>query len=149
MDWLAQVFGDFEDLTGTFSVLDITVGLVGGFVLTALVGLVYRITHRGVSYSQSYVQTLVLMGVVVALIMMIVGSNIARAFSLVGALSIIRFRNAVKATRDVGFIFLVMALGMGVGTRFYLLPLIATVVISLMIILMTRFDRFAHEMSNQ
>jgi len=105
MDWLAQVFGDFEDLTGTFSVLDITVGLVGAFLLTALVGLVYRITHRGVSYSQSYVQTLVLMGVVVALIMMIVGSNIARAFSLVGALSIIRFRNAVKETRDVGYIF--------------------------------------------
>src|SRR4030065_2705428 len=118
MDWLAQVFGDFEDLTGTFSVLDITVGLIGAFALTALVGLVYRITHRGVSYSQSYVQTLVLMGVVVALIMMIVGSNIARAFSLVGALSIIRFRNAVKETRDVGFIFLAMALGMSAGTGF-------------------------------
>ena len=45
------------------------------------------------------------MGMIVALVMLIVGSNIARAFALVGALSIIRFRNAVKETRDVGFIF--------------------------------------------
>src|SRR4030043_940481 len=127
MDWLAQVFGDFEDLTGTFSVLDITVGLIGAFVLTALVGLVYRITHRGVSYSQSYVQTLVLMGVVVALIMMIVGSNIARAFSLVGGLSILRVRHAVKETRDVGFIFCAIAIGMACGTKFYSLAAIATV----------------------
>ena len=94
MDWLTQVFGEVEDLTGTLSIADIAVALVGAFLLCALVGCVYRITHRGVSYSQSYVQTLVLMGMVVALIMMIVGSNIARAFSLVGALSIIRFRNA-------------------------------------------------------
>src|SRR4030065_1756254 len=149
MDWLAQVFGDFEDLTGTFSVLDITVGLIGAFALTALVGLVYRITHRGVSYSQSYVQTLVLMGVVVALIMMVLGSNIARAFSLVGALSIIRFRNAVKETRDVGFIFFTMAIGMAIGTKFYLLAVIAAVVISLMILLMTRFDWFARPVASQ
>jgi drug/metabolite transporter (DMT)-like permease len=49
---------------------------------------------------------------VVAVIMLIIGSNIARAFTLVGALSIIRFRNAVKETRDVGFIFFAMAIGM-------------------------------------
>ena len=54
-------------------------------------------------------QTLVLLGMVISLIMLVVGSNIARAFALVGALSIIRFRNAIKETRDVGFIFLVMA----------------------------------------
>ena len=49
--------------------------------------------------------------------MLIIGSNIARAFALVGALSIIRFRNAMKETRDVGFIFLIMAIGMAVGTE--------------------------------
>ena len=84
-----------------------------------MIGLVYRLTHRGISYSQSYVQTLVMMGMVVSLIMLVVGSNIARAFALVGALSIIRFRNAIKETRDVGFIFFAMAIGMATGTRFY------------------------------
>jgi uncharacterized membrane protein YhiD involved in acid resistance len=81
--------------------------------------------------------------------MMIVGSNIARAFSLIGALSIIRFRNAVKETRDVGFIFFSMAIGMAVGTKFYFLAIVAAVVISLMILLMTRFNWFAREMASQ
>jgi uncharacterized membrane protein YhiD involved in acid resistance len=80
---------------------------------------------------------------------MIVGSNIARAFSLVGALSIIRFRNAVKETRDVGFIFFTMAIGMAIGTKFYLLAVVAAVVISLMIVLMMRFDWFARDMASQ
>jgi len=149
MDWLAQVFSDFEDLTGTFSIADIAVALVGAFLLTAIVGLVYRITHRGVSYSQSYVQTLVLMGVVVALIMMIVGSNIARAFSLVGALSIIRFRNAVKETRDVGFIFWAMAIGMAAGTKFYTLAAVATVLIALAVLVMDRFDWYRSPNTSQ
>lgn len=149
MDWLTQVFGDFEDLTGTFSIADITVALVGAFLLTAIVGFVYRTTHRGTSYSQSYVQTLVLMGVVVALIMMIVGSNIARAFSLVGALSIIRFRNAVKETRDVGFIFWAMAIGMAAGTKFYTLAAVATVVIALAVLVMDRFDWFRMDNTTQ
>ena len=92
---LAQaIFDGFEDLTGTFSVADITMAMLLSFVLCSIVGLTYRMTHRGISYSQSYVQTLVLMGMVVSLVMLVVGSNIARAFSLVGALSIVRFRNA-------------------------------------------------------
>ena len=105
MIFAQAIFDGFEDLTGTFSVADITMAMVLSFVLCAIVGLTYRMTHRGISYSQSYVQTLVLMGMVVSLVMLIVGSNIARAFALVGALSIIRFRNAIKETRDVGFIF--------------------------------------------
>jgi len=140
---------NFTDLTGEFSVLDVVLAMVLSFVLSAFIVWIYKVTHRGTSYTQSFVFTLVLNGMVVALVMMIVGSNIARAFSLVGALSIIRFRNAVKETRDVGFIFFTMAIGMAVGTKFYLLAVIAAVVISLVILLMTRFNFFAREISNQ
>ena len=87
---------NFQDLTGEFSVLDIVTVMVLSFVLSTFIGWIYKITHRGSSYTQSFVLTLVMNGMVVSLVMMIVGSNIARAFSLVGALSIIRFRNAVK-----------------------------------------------------
>lgn len=87
---------------------------------------VYRWTHRAAGYSQSYTQSLVLMALVTTLIMIVIGSNIARAFSLVGALSIIRFRNAVKETRDVAYIFFVMAIAMACGTRFYALALAGT-----------------------
>jgi uncharacterized membrane protein YhiD involved in acid resistance len=137
------------DLSGEFSVMDVVLVMVLSFVLSAFIGWIYKITHRGTSYTQSFVFTLVLNGMIVAVVMMIVGSNIARAFSLVGALSIIRFRNAVKETRDVGFIFFTMAIGMAIGTRFYLLGVIAAIVISLIILLMTRFNWYAREMASQ
>lgn len=142
-------FFNFQDLTGEFSVLDIVVVMTLSFILSAFIGWIYKITHHGTSYTQSFVLTLVLNGMVVALVMMIVGSNIARAFSLVGALSIIRFRNAVKETRDVGFIFFTMVIGMAIGTKFYLLAIVGAAVISLMLVIMTRFDWFARETRSQ
>ena len=140
---------NFQDLTSEFTVIDVILVFSLSFVLSVFIGWIYKITHRGASYTQSFVFTLVLNGMVVALVMMIVGSNIARAFSLVGALSIIRFRNAVKETRDVGFIFFTMAIGMAVGTQFYTLAIIGAVVISLLILLMVRFDWFSQNISNQ
>jgi hypothetical protein len=95
------------------------------------------------------VHTLVIMGTVVSLIMLIIGSNIARAFALVGALSIIRFRNAMKETRDVGFIFMVMAIGMAVGTRFFLLGTFATATLSAFMIALSKFNMFAKEVTER
>ena len=140
---------DVQDLTGTFSVGDIAIALVLAFVLSSAIGWVYRATHRNVSYSQSYVQTLVMLGMIISLIMLVVGSNIARAFALVGALSVIRFRNAIKETRDVGFIFLVMGIGMACGTRFYLLAIAATVAICLATVVMQRFNWFQLSVQRQ
>jgi len=139
---------NITDLTSEFAVTDMVLVMVLSFVLSAAIGWIYQITHHGTSYTQSFVFTLVLNGMVVALVMLVIGSDIARAFSLVGALSIIRFRNAVKETRDVGFIFFTMAIGMAVGTRFYLLAIAGTISISLVILLMTRYNWFAREMSS-
>jgi uncharacterized protein DUF4956 len=140
---------DVQDLSGTFSVGDIAIALSLSFVLSAMIAWVYRFTHRNVSYSQSYVQTLVILGMLISLIMLVVGSNIARAFALVGALSVVRFRNAIKETRDVGFIFLVMGVGMATGTRFYTLAIVAAIVISLVIMVMFRFNWFAASVQRQ
>ncbi len=140
---------NINDLTGEFLVIDIVIVMVLSFGLSAFIGWIYKITHQGSSYAQSFVMTLVMNGMIVALVMLIVGSDIARAFSLVGALSIIRFRNAIKETRDVGFIFFTMVIGMAVGTRFYLLGVVGAVVISLIILLMTRMNWFSQEVNNQ
>lgn len=143
MDEIVQDLERFKDLTSAFTLSDVAIVLALSLVLSSIVASTYRFTHRGTSYSQSFAQTLVLMGMVTALIMLIIGSNIARAFSLVGALSVIRFRNAVKETRDVGFMFLVMALGMACGTRFYMLAVFATAVLSAVLVLMAKLDLFA------
>lgn len=143
MDELIKEMERSGDLSTNITFFDVALALFLSFALSLIVAAVYRYTHKGVSYSQQYVQTLVIMGTVVSLIMLIIGSNIARAFALVGALSIIRFRNAVKETRDVGFIFLAMAIGMAVGTRFFLLAAFATAALSLFIVVMSKFDFFA------
>ena len=146
---IIEQFTSLQDLTSCFSVLDITIALTLSFLLNAFIGYIYMKTHKGTSYTQSYVHTLVMMGMIIAIIMLIVGSNIARAFSLVGALSIIRFRNAVKETRDVGFIFFAMAIGMAMGTKFYLLGIIATAVISAVVMIMYKFNWYARPITSQ
>ncbi len=140
---------DLVDLSGTFNTLDIILVLSLSFVLSTIVGFVYRATHQNISYSQSYVQTLIVVCMVIAVLMLVVGSNIARAFALVGAFSVIRFRNALKETRDVGFIFLVMAIGMATGTRFYALAIAATVSICVVILLMMKLNAFASNIQRQ
>ena len=149
MDELLKELERTGNLTSSVSFFDVAISLFLAFATSLVLGWVYRATHRGTSYSQQYVQTLVMMGTVVSLIMLIIGSNVARAFALVGALSIIRFRNAMKETRDVGFIFLVMAIGMAVGTRFYLLAIFATAALSAFILVMTRFNFFAKEITER
>jgi len=130
-------------------VADVLFVTILSFLLSLVIAWVYKITYKGVSYTQSYVHTLIMMSMIVAIIMLIIGSNIARAFSLVGALSIIRFRNAVKDTRDVGYIFFAMAIGMACGTRFYLLAIIATFVISFMLWGMASLNLFAKDVREQ
>jgi hypothetical protein len=149
MDELLRDFDLWGTLTGDpsdyFTLADVFIVLVLSFLLCLVVAWVYRYTHRGVSYSQSFAQTLVIMGTTVALIMLIIGSNIARAFALVGALSIIRFRNPVKESRDVAFIFLSMAIGMACGTRFYTLAIYSTAALSAFVVILARGGLFAKE----
>ena len=130
-----------ENTTQVFTMLDVVLTITLSFALSMVIAWTYKNTHHGSSYSQTFVQTLIILAMVVGIVMLIIGSNIA-AFTLVGALSIVRFRNAVKETRDVGFIFFAMAIGMACGTQFYLLAIVSTVLISLLIWVMVREDMF-------
>ncbi|MCC7011620.1 MAG: DUF4956 domain-containing protein [Planctomycetes bacterium] len=113
--------------------------LCTSFFLSLILAYVYRQTHRGISYSVSLVHTMIIMAITTALIMEIIGSNIARAFSLVGALSIIRFRTAIKEPRDVGFLFGSMAVGMACGTGFFALATLFTLFLSPVVYFLFRF----------
>lgn len=146
---LNTLLNQLQDSTQTFTGQDVVLTIILSFLLSLIIGWVYRATHQGASYSQTFVQTLVIVSMVVGIVMLIVGSNIARAFTLVGALSIVRFRNAIKETRDVGFIFFAMAIGMACGTRFYLLAIVATLIICLLIWVMSREDMFAKDLREQ
>jgi uncharacterized membrane protein YhiD involved in acid resistance len=127
-------------LGGGFGLWEVITALLLSFFMSLVIAYVYRETHQGVSYSVSLVHTMIIMSVTIALIMLIIGSNVARAFALVGALSIIRFRNAIKESRDVAFIFMTMAVGMAAGTGFYLAGIIFTLFVSGMVYFLHRFN---------
>lgn len=124
-DFMAEI-SKFSNLGTVLSLTEIVVCLVLSFVLSVITAKTYQITYRGASFSPAFMHTLVICAMVIGAVMLIIGSNIARAFSLVGALSIIRFRNAVKDPRDVAYIFLAMAIGMAAGTGFYLVAVAIT-----------------------
>ena len=145
MDQLIKEMEKLKDMTSVFTMWDVAFAMGLSFLLALVIAKTYKETHRGISYSQAYVQTVVLMTMVVSVIMLIIGSNLARAFSLVGALSIVRFRNAVKETRDVGFVFFAMAVGMACGTRFYTMAVFITLIICGCILLMYKLNLFAKE----
>ncbi len=109
----------------------ILINLLLAFALGIVVSWIYRWTHRGFSYSVSFVHTLVLLSSITAFVMMVIGNSIARAFSLVGALSIIRFRTPVKDTRDTAFVFLSLGIGFAAGTGAYVIAVLGTVAIGL------------------
>ena len=113
-----------------YSYIEMVTNMVAAFVIGVLLSIVYRTTHKGLSYSQSFTQTIVFVTVIVAIVMMVIGGSLARAFALVGALSIIRFRTVLKDTKDMSYIFGALALGMAVGTSNYFLAGAGTVAVS-------------------
>ena len=110
---------------------EIIINLIIAFFLGFVISLVYKKTHKGLSYSQSFVLTNIFVCVIVSMVIMVIGNNLARAFALVGALSIIRFRTVVKDTKDTAFIFWSLASGMASGTGSYFLAISGTAVISM------------------
>ena len=119
MDQLLQEsLNDFNIVTAVVAI-DVVMSILMASLFNFILAKFYIITHGGYSYSRSFVHSIVLVGVTIALIMVIIGSNIARAFALVGAMSIVRFRNPVKDSRDLVFVFAAIAIGMACGTQFY------------------------------
>ncbi len=112
LEWLQEVVREDVDVR-----LDqFLYRLAAAFVLGCLVAAVYRLTHGGgEGSSPGFVPTLVLLTVLIALVTQVIGSNQARAFSLVGALAIIRFRTVVEDTRDTAFVIFAVAVGMAAG----------------------------------
>jgi uncharacterized membrane protein YhiD involved in acid resistance len=109
MDDIAQLFQFNITLDRIF--YNSIVALICGFFILLL----YRVTYNGPSYSRSFANSLVILTMITALVIMIIGNNLARAFGLVGAMSIIRFRTAIKDTQDIVFIFFSLSVGMAAG----------------------------------
>jgi uncharacterized membrane protein YhiD involved in acid resistance len=119
--------------------MSFTLGQVGlnlclAFALAYLAAMMYRKLYSGPAYSFSFFVTLLVTPVVVTMIMMAIGSNVALSLGLVGALSIIRFRTVIKDTRDMSFLFLMIGIGLCCGSGAYPLAILGTIFVCLILV---------------
>jgi uncharacterized membrane protein YhiD involved in acid resistance len=119
-------------------VLNLCVASLCGLIQVGL----YRAVYRGPGYSVSFLNSLIMIAALTALVIMAIGDSLARAFGLVGAMSIIRFRTAVKETLDIAHIFFALAIGMTAGVGLHGAAIIGTLVVGTLFYVLVRLNVF-------
>jgi hypothetical protein len=114
-----------ESLTFMNTIIIITASIILGIVIS----LVYIKTHKKEGYAPSFTVTLIMLPVIISIIILLVGNNVARAFSLAGAFSIIRFRSAPGDPKDISYVFFTLAVGLACGMGYIGYATIFTIVL--------------------
>ncbi|MDD6888477.1 MAG: DUF4956 domain-containing protein, partial [bacterium] len=111
------------------------------FVLSLYIVLIYRLVYTGVLFSKRFALSLVLLGMITCVVVLTISTNVVLSLGMVGALSIVRFRTAVKDVMDTVFMFWAIVVGIMTGAGFALISGIATLVIGVLLLLLFRFGR--------
>lgn len=114
-EWLGQVVDNSASVSWTTLFVQVSLRLALSFLFGALVVAIYKTTRRSATITATFPATLVLLAILIAMVTQVIGDNIARAFSLVGALSVVRFRTVVRDTKDTAFVIAAVAVGMAIG----------------------------------
>ncbi|MDD6046683.1 MAG: DUF4956 domain-containing protein [bacterium] len=130
----------FSDIFSiTLSPLQVILTLVIALLVGLFVFFIYKKTFGGVMYSRNFNLSLIMLTLVTSLMLMLINNNLALSMGMVGALSIIRFRTAVKDPIDTVFMFWAVGEGIAIGTRFYDIAVIAALVIGVIMVVLTVF----------
>ncbi len=127
-----------ENATTRFSLVDTALGLGLAFLIGLFIYMVYRRTFSGILYARSFNISLVGLCLITALAIMAVTSNIILSLGMVGALSIVRFRTAIKDPMDIVFLFWSIAAGIVSGAGLYLLAVFGSLAVGLILVLFSR-----------
>lgn len=125
----------FLENVNAFSALDVLLALGLSFVLGLFIFIIYKKTYSGVMYSDSFGVSLIAMSMVTSLVIIAVTSNVVLSLGMVGALSIVRFRTAVKEPMDIAFLFWAIAVGIVLGAGLIPLAIIGSVIIGIIILI--------------
>ena len=118
----------------SFSTLDVLLALGLAFVLGLFIFLIYKKTYQGVMYSDSFGISLIAMSMITSLVIIAVTSNVVLSLGMVGALSIVRFRTAIKEPMDIAFLFWAIAVGIVLGAGLLPLAIIGSVIVGIVIV---------------
>ncbi len=121
--------------SGTFTLNNVLIVIATAIVLGLVISLTYIKTHKKEGYVPSFTVTLIMLPVIIAIIILLVGNNVARAFSLAGAFSIIRFRSAPGDPKDLSYVFFTLAVGLATGMGFIGYAVIFTIILCLLMII--------------
>ncbi|MBR2476646.1 MAG: DUF4956 domain-containing protein [Clostridia bacterium] len=119
----------------SFSTVDVLLALGLAFVLGLFIFIIYKKTYSGVMYSDSFGVSLIAMAMITCLVIIAVTSNVVLSLGMVGALSIVRFRTAVKEPMDIAFLFWAIGAGIVLGAGLLPLAIIGSVIIGIIIVL--------------
>jgi uncharacterized membrane protein YhiD involved in acid resistance len=106
------------------------------FLFGCVVALIYQGTHRAEPIAPTFPRTLVLLSILIAMVTSVIGDSVARAFSLVGALSIVRFRTVVRDTQDTAFVIFAVIVGMAAGSNHLPVAIIGTIVVAVAVFIL-------------
>lgn len=118
--------------------LQVLIGLSVSLCVGLFIYYVYQKCYRGVVYSHSFNVTLVLMTMITALVIMTISTNIVLSLGMVGALSIVRFRTAIKDPLDIVFMFWAIAAGIATGATVYAVSIVGSLVLGITVFLLSR-----------
>lgn len=119
----------------TLSTIDVLLALGLSFILGLFIFMIYKKTYSGVMYSDSFGVSLIAMAMITSLVIIAVTSNVVLSLGMVGALSIVRFRTAVKEPMDIAFLFWAIAVGIVLGAGLISLAVIGSVIIGIIIVI--------------
>lgn len=125
----------FLENISEFSVLDTLIGLAVALIISMFIFVIYKKTLTGVMYSNSFALTLVGLSLVTTLVIMAVTSNVVLSLGMVGALSIVRFRAAIKEPMEIVFLFWSLAVGIVIGAGMIALAVIGSAIIGVILLL--------------
>lgn len=121
---------------GELSYLNVLITLLITLVISIFIIQIYKLTYEGVIYQPSFSTSLLLMALVTAMIIMTISSNVVLSLGMVGALSIVRFRAAIKDPKDIAFMFWTIAVGIATGASLHMIAVISSLFIGLVLWLM-------------
>lgn len=133
-----QILSNYVESLSPTNLAQFSLNMIAALVLGLFVMLMYRTTYSGTAFSRRFMLSLGLLTIITSMIMNVIGDNVALSLGLVGALSIIRFRTAVKDVRDATFIFWCIGLGISCGVSMYLQGAIASVVVAILLLVFAR-----------
>jgi hypothetical protein len=126
LDWLLQ--GDYGSAPTNWPAM--VLSLLIAFGAGQIIAWIYMLTHSGLSYSRSFVNSLIIMPTIVALVMMVLSNNLITAFGMMAVFAIVRFRNILRDTLDTTYVLTAIVIGMATGTQKYASAIIGCAIVA-------------------